>query len=57
MQKSQSLRFRTADVFARDSDELSMVHPERRRQYVRVGPGAFRGALRERSIDTAALGS
>lgn len=49
MQNPQPLPRRQRDLVTRDPEELSDAQPERRREYVQLERGEFRGELSERS--------
>jgi AraC family ethanolamine operon transcriptional activator len=55
MQNPQDLPRREVSFTTDECEELSLAQPERRRRYVRLRPGGFRGELRERSDGRVAL--
>ena len=55
MQNPQDLPVRCVGLETDESEELALAQPERRRRYVRLRPGGFRGSLRERSDGLVAI--
>ena len=51
----RSLPVRSTRLDAVDPDSLAAVQPERKRRYDQIGPGRFRGDIREESLGRAAL--
>jgi AraC family ethanolamine operon transcriptional activator len=56
MQNPNALPPRHVDLVTDEGDELAAAQPERRREYVRIRAGRFRGTLRERSDGVVAVG-